>query len=295
MIHAELSADSALLTLLKENQQLSETNHTLSEENKKLNTRVLELEERLNSNSSNSSKAPSQDLNRRSRQSQPSGKKPGGQPGHEGHSRPMVPPDKVNKIVEVNPEYCCRCGMTMSEAIVVSTECRQVVELSGVASDVTQYNIHTRKCPACKKRVKAQIPQETKRGFGPRLMAFLTMLSGEAHVTKRKICAVMGHLGIKISLGTLSNIHCLAGSLLQKPYSEIRTTVLQSANVNADESSWRLAHNRCWLWVGATPMATFFSIDPSRSQAAFQSIFNGFQNTLTTDRYAAYPSGVLPS
>jgi transposase len=42
------------------------------------------------------------------------------------------------------------------------------------------------------------------------------------------------------------------------------------------------------VWIGATPIATFFCIDPSRSQAAFQTIFAGFHNTLTTDRYGAY-------
>src|SRR5262249_7026071 len=107
-------------------------------------------------------------------------------------------------------------------------------------------------------------------------------------VTKRKICTIMSHLGIKISLGAVCNIHRLAGAFLQKPFEDIRTAVLKSSSINADESSWRYKHNRCWLWIGATPIATFFCIDSSRSQAAFQTIFSGFCNTLTTDRYGAY-------
>jgi transposase len=132
------------------------------------------------------------------------------------------------------------------------------------------------------------VPQEAERGFRPRLMGFVTMLTGEATVSKRKICAIIGYLGIKISLGALCKVHKLAAEVLCKPYEEIKTAVLQSSNVNGDETSWRLKHKKCWAWIGATPQATFFRIDPSRSQEAFKRIFGGFENTLTTDRYNAY-------
>lgn len=274
-----------LLTL---NERLTEENVRLKEENKKLSLRLLEIEERLNTNSCNSSKAPSQDPFRKTKQSPSSGRKPGGQPGHPAATRKMLPPDKVNRMIEIKPEICLRCGEVMTEADSISVKHRQVVELSLVSPDVTQYNIHTCRCKACGKRVNGRIPQEARKSFGPRLMAFLTMLSGEASVTKRKICTIMSHLGIKISLGSLCNIHRLAATLLKKPFEEIRSAVLQSSNMNADESSWRYKHSKCWLWIGATPVATFFCIDPSRSQAAFERIYGGFHHILTTDRYGAY-------
>jgi transposase len=251
---------------------LREQNLSLIEDNKKLSTRILELEERLNTNSSNSSKAPSQDPYHKARHPQSSGRKPGGQPNHPRHTRKMVPLEQVNQVVEIIPGSCPRCGAGMSAADSILVTHRQVVELTTVSPDVTQYNVHTCRCAVCGKKVRAKLPQEAKKGFGPRLMAFLTMLCGEAHVTKRKICTIMNHLGIKISLGAVCNIHRLAGALLQKPFEEIRTTALQSSNLNADESSWRYKHGKYWLWIGATPIATFFCIDPSRSQAAFQTI-----------------------
>ena len=130
------------------------------------------------------------------------------------------------------------------------------------------------------------MPKEAKRGFGPRLMGFLTMLSGEL-ITKRRIRRIADHLGIKISLGSICNIHRLATHLLKKNHKEISAAVLQEKNVNADETSWRLKAKKHWLWIGATPIATLFSIDPSRSREAFEQIFP-FQNTLTSDRYGAY-------
>jgi hypothetical protein len=66
-------------SLLEQNLRQSEEIRRLSEENKKLGIRVLELEERLNTNSSNSSKAPSQDSFRKPKHSLSSGRKPGGQ------------------------------------------------------------------------------------------------------------------------------------------------------------------------------------------------------------------------
>ena len=60
---------------------LEAENEALRRENQQLKARIRELEEKLSANSSNSSKPPSQDPFRTKRSSEPSGKKPGGQPG----------------------------------------------------------------------------------------------------------------------------------------------------------------------------------------------------------------------
>lgn len=268
--------------------RLEAENAALREENQQLKARIIQLEEKLNTNSKNSSKPPSQDPFRGKRPPKQTGKKPGGQPGHPGHSKKMYSAEQVIETVELKPQDCPNCGADTFETNPISIECRQTVELPVIEPEVTQYNIYTCRCGKCGKHVRAEVPPEAERGFGPRLMGFVTMLTGEAGVTKRKICAISGHLGIKISLGGLCNIHKLASDILHEPYEKIRSEVLQSSNVNGDESSWRLKHKKCWIWIGATSKATFFKIDPSRSQEAFKRIFNGFENTLTTDRYGGY-------
>ena len=70
--------------------------------------------------------------------------------------------------------------------------------------------------------------------------------------------------------GHICNIHRLAADLLKDPHQEIVNAALQEKNVNADETSWRLKAKKHWIWIGATPIATFFSIDPSRSREAFE-------------------------
>ena len=242
----------------------------------------------MNTNSSNSSKPPSQDLFRKKRKTPPSGKKRGGQPGHPGHKRQLYPEEDLTANIDLKPTACPNCQSTQFDATPVSIELRQVVELPPIHAEVTQYNVYTYDCSQCGKQVRADIPSEAEKGFGPRLMGFLTLLSGECHLTKRKICTLAAHLGIRISLGALCKIHHLASEILQQPYEAIKRCVLQGAHVNGDETGWRTCNQRCWLWIGVGATATFFSIDPSRSQEAFKRIFGGFQSALTCDRYGAY-------
>jgi transposase len=280
-----------LLEITKFRQIIDEQSQVIAEQKEQIAALLKEnqeLREKLGTNSSNSSKPPSQDPNRTSRRSKSTGRKPGGQPGHTGHKRTLYPPEKVNKTIEVRPEVCPKCGAINFEQMPVSVEIRQVIDLPEISPEITQYNIHTCKCPCCWKHVRGDVPKEAEHGFGPRLMGFVTMLTGEGHLTKRKICSIAAHLGLKISLGGLCNIHRLAGDLLLAPATAIQQFVLGQDKLNADESSWFIQKKRCWIWIGATPKATFFKIDPSRNHQAYLCIFGTFCGTLTTDRYGAY-------
>jgi len=71
--------------------------------------RIAQLERRLNRNSRNSSKPPSADPpSSPPRPSKdPSGRKRGGQPGHEGRGREMLPACAVDEVIEHWPARCC--------------------------------------------------------------------------------------------------------------------------------------------------------------------------------------------
>jgi transposase len=267
---------------------LEADNLALRSENLALKAENRDLREKLNTSSGNSSKPPSQDPFRKTRSNTPSGKKPGGQPGHEGHKRKTYPPEKVTKTIDLKPVSCPNCSSGQFDEMPVSIDLRQVIELPNMPPEITQYNIHTCRCGHCGKHVRADVPKEAERGFGPRLMGFVTMLTGEGHVTKRKICTLASHLGLKISLGALCNIHKLASIVLEEPSQAIHKHVMEQGHVNGDESGWRLRRKRYWIWIGATRTAAVFRIDPSRSHEAFKRIFHNFTGTLTTDRHGAY-------
>lgn len=77
--------------------------------------RIRDLEARLHLTSRNSSKPPSSDPPGAppAPRQRPTGKKRGGQPGHEGKTRRWFPPEAVDEIVNVHPSRCRRCARAL--------------------------------------------------------------------------------------------------------------------------------------------------------------------------------------
>lgn len=267
-------------------------NQALSE-NKALREKIRVLEERLNTNSRNSSKSPSQDPYRKRKGNKKSSeKKQGAQNGHKGNSRAMVPSDEVSEFKDIRPDECPHCQGKDFDIDPTATEVRQVTELPEIQAEVTQYNIHTCTCTCCGKQVKAITPSDALSAFGPRLKGFISLVSGELGVTKRKVVSLVGYLNIQISVGSVCNIHHLAGAILGQPYEVLRKKALQQSAIYADETSWYHKGKRRWLWIVTGREYACFKIDPSRGASAFQTMFRGMpQNApLITDRYSSYNS-----
>src|SRR5688572_22656000 len=84
----------------------------LEERLREMEKRVAELEDRLRANSSNSSTAPSSNplwAPKLSKPKKPTGKPPGGQKGHTGHHRTLLPVEQVDEVIEHVPERCGQC------------------------------------------------------------------------------------------------------------------------------------------------------------------------------------------
>jgi hypothetical protein len=124
------------LGLLLRLDELVEANQRLVEANERLEARVAELERRLNRSSRNSSLPPSQDPP--SAPARPrgegSGRKRGGQRGHEGRYRRLFLPEQVEEIVEHWPDRCRSCAHVFAAPERVDAadpSRRQVAELEG--------------------------------------------------------------------------------------------------------------------------------------------------------------------
>src|SRR5262245_15138871 len=82
-----------------------------------LQERIRELEARLTQNSTNSSKPPSSDGPGVVRPAKkPKGRKRGGQPGHRGHHRMLLPANRVDVVVQHAPQSCEHCGHSLAGA-----------------------------------------------------------------------------------------------------------------------------------------------------------------------------------
>jgi transposase len=118
--------------------ELVDANQRLVEANGRLEARVAELERRLNRSSRNSSLPPSQDPPSAPKRPgwKGSGRKRGGQPGHEGRHRRLLPPEQVDEIVEHWPERCRSCAHVFAgreRVDVAEPSRRQLAELPPIA------------------------------------------------------------------------------------------------------------------------------------------------------------------
>src|SRR3712207_2288187 len=137
--------------------------------------RIRELEARLGQTSANSSRPPSSDPPQAPpRPKAPlSGRKRGGQPGHLGTFRALLPAEQVDEILVVVPDRCRHCQQPWPAA---TGQRRgrvwrhQVVELLPLAVRVTEYQMVRRRCAQCGQRTRAALPVGVpRRPFGPRL------------------------------------------------------------------------------------------------------------------------------
>src|SRR5438128_2281792 len=97
-----------VVPLRRENAALRVKNAALCVENAALRERVQELAARLGQTSANSSRPPSSDPPQAPAKRRPpaSGRKRGGQPGHRGACRGLLPVEQVDEVVAVVPERC---------------------------------------------------------------------------------------------------------------------------------------------------------------------------------------------
>ena len=285
-----------LVTLRLENAALHRENRALRAENAVLHERVRELEARLGQTSANSSRPPSSDPPQApaQRRPPPTGRKRGGQPGHRGVHRALLPVEQVDEIVAVVPERCRHCQQPFPDTAAhrrARVWRHQVVELLPLAVRVTEYQMAVRYCPACRKRTRADLPPGVpRRPFGTRLTAVIALLSGRYRLSRREVRQLLQDLwAVRVSLGAVVRQEQVQSAALAPVVDEARAAVQQAAVVNLDETGWRQEQQRAWLWTVVTAELTLFRIDRSRSGAAIEAVLGSwFAGVVGSDRWSAY-------
>jgi transposase len=255
-----------------------------------------QLRERLRQNSTNSSKPPSEDPagTARLQKKKRTGRRPGGQPGHPKHERELVPTEQVQHVVELLPERCKKCQQRLSGQD-ATPQRHQVVEIPPVAAQVTEYRCHQLECTQCGTLTRAEVPSEAGSTFGERLGGLVCLLVGKYRLSTRLVSEALSDIvGVKLSVGSVSNLEQEMSAALQVPMAQAEQYVRQADIVNGDETGWlegvkkgRAA--RAWLWVFATSLVVVFRIATSRgSQVVKQVLGEDFTGFLISDRWSAY-------
>jgi transposase len=260
-----------------------------------LEARVEGLERRLGRNSRNSSLPPSQDppgAAPRRRGKDRSGRPPGGQAGHEGHGRELLPAWAVDELVDYWPAEC-GCGHVFAEAerVAVREPARhQVEELPQIAVRVTEHRCQRVRCPGCGVERTGELPVEiASSAFGPRLQAAVVALSVRNRVSRRDLVELCEELfGARISIGSIDAILARAGDALEQPYDHLLVRLRRSRALNVDETGWRLKGDQRTLWGAFSEKIAVFAITANRHEQHLRELLADHRGIVTSDRWWAY-------
>jgi len=262
--------------------------------------RVRELEARLGRDSSNSSRPPSSDppwagRGKRRPPAPPGSRRPGGQPGHSGHFRALVPPERVDAVVAHWPARCTGCAAPLAEGAGSAGDAdyvaHQVTELPVLRAQVTEHRLHRVACATCGATTRATLPRDVPAGaYGPRLQAAVATLSGGYRLSRRAVADLCDTLlEAPLSVGSVDALCQATSAALAQPVAEAAATLPQAPVVHADETPWKQGKTRPWLWVAVTALVSVFRIATGRDRGVIQALIGeAYTGTLVTDRYSAY-------
>jgi transposase len=251
---------------------------------------------RRQANSSNSSIPPSAnppDAPKRTPR-KPGGRKPGAQPGHPPYPRQRLPPARLTKVIPFIPETCQHCQAALpAEAGPNDPEStwHQVAELPECIAQITEYQGHTRTCGDCGRQTSAKIPDAIRRySVGPRLAAALAYLSGSPHVSKRGLEEIADTLfQAPVALGTVSNLEAEMSAALQPAYGQAQEAVRDAKVKHVDETGWKQAGQKRWLWLATTASVACYLIHTGRGAAGLLALVGGkIKGIFISDRWHVY-------
>jgi hypothetical protein len=288
--------------------ELAERERQLAEAQKRIadaQKQIADLERQLalrRQNSTTTSKPPSSDgLAGRQRERgrrRKSRRRRGGQPGHPGHSRPLVPAERVNAIVDLVPDACRHCQHALHTRDDVSDPRRhQVTELPPIEAHITEYRCHRRVCPVCGKLTQAPLPEEIAGQFGPQLTALIAYLTVVCRLPRLVVQRLLeGALQIPISVGSTQKAWEETSAAVAAPCEELERALPHQPVLNCDETGHRTNGAKRWLWTLVAPTFVFYTIATSRGSDVLRRLLGAtFEGILGSDRlptYTTYASGL---
>ena len=278
--------------------QRSEAEKQLSDAEKQ----IADLERQLaahKQNSTNSSKPPSSDglagEPRTRGRKHKSRRKPGGQPGHLGHHRRLVPTCAVDVIEVRLPDHCGHCGARLPQQpqqVVTQGEPRrhQVTELPPIQAHITEYQFPNAVCGRCGKTTRAPLPEEIAGQFGPQLAALIAYLTVVCRMPRRVAEALLAQaLGIEISLGSTQKCWEEASRAVAAPCQELQQQLKAEAVLNVDETGWRTNGEKRYLWAFVAARYAVYTVAATRGSAVLAQFLGAvFHGVLCSDRFSAY-------
>ena len=215
------------------------------------------------------------------------GRKRGGQKGHNG----ITNKPKPTEFEEHTPQRCPKCGSYNLH--IEETETQDVTRVERTVKVITtRHTINSCSCRTCGR--KDIVPKTNLPKKGSYDASIVTEVADNfaARMPFKVMVQYMSRHGIKISTGTANNIMCRLGTALKNPVMTIILHLLKAEILHADETSIRLNGKLVWVWVFLNPRTgdTLFVIHDKRSGMVPLSILKDWKGVLVCDGWSAYKS-----
>ena len=219
------------------------------------------------------------------------GRRSGEQYGTKAH-RPV--PDHVDEEIRVALPDACPCCEGELEFEDEVDQYQQ--DIRWIRGHVRRFRVSRGRCRRCGRRAQGRHPDQTSDAVGaagsqvgPRAVAIAAQLNKELGVPMSKVARILELMGVKVTPGGL--YHAL-GRLTRAAEPTCQALVLavrHSAAVAADETGWRVAGRREWLWVFVGDDVTVYLIAAGRGYDQAASILGeDFSGVLERDGWAPY-------
>ena len=244
------------------------------------------LANRLNLNSTNSSKPPASDPNRKKRPKKSTGKKPGGQKGHLGTTLKKIDePDEI-EVIKVD-----RSKLPAGQYRQVGFESRQVFDID-ISRVVTEYRAQILE-DASGKQFIAPFPKGVTKAvqYGTGLKAHSVYLSMFQLLPYNRIQDYFAdQLHIPISEGSIFNFNKQAFDRLAEFENLAKNQLAASDVAHADETGINIGGDRHWLHCVSNDHWTFYHPHEKRGIEAMNDmgILPMFKGILCHDHWKPY-------
>ena len=251
-----------------------------------------------NKDSGNSSTPPSKEnmkaeaIRRTKTLRKPTGKKPGGQEGHEGSTLKMTEtPDETEDIAA---SFCTKCGSSLEDCERILDYVTQVISLPELKPIVKEIRHYITVCKNCGERIQSHAPR--KRGsnavvYDATVKSLVVYLSVVMFLPYGRIERLFKEVfGLDISQGSFVNWINEAKRSAAPAIEKIKECIMKSSVVGFDESGLYCNKRLDWTWIAQTVYFTLLFRGSGRSRKELESRFGDSLERMVavTDRHSAY-------
>ncbi len=268
----------ALVTIIQRQdviiQRQEETIRRLEEKVRRLEERIAELERQLTMNSRNSSRPPSADgFKRPQKERKNTGKRPGGQKGHEGRTIEWCETPDV--IQTHRASVCDGCGASFEDTPAESVQKRQVHDIPPPQIIVTEHHAETLICPYCGQIHEASFPDDVPAHlqYGQTIRALMVYLCIYQLLPYERASEIFTDLyGCSPVKATLMKSIADCATNLEGFENRVKHLLSEAPILNVDETGLRVNGKREWLHTASTDLLTLYGHHSKRGGKAMDAI-----------------------